>query len=145
MRVGRKGLCMDDLSISSKVAAAGMKAQATRLRVIAENLANADSTSEVAGGDPYRRKLVTFRNALDRELEAETVKVKRIYNDRSELDTKYDPAPPAADENGYVLQPNVNPLIEMMDMREAQRSYEANMNVITTSRQMMAKTLELLK
>tara|TARA_R110000868_G_scaffold59946_1_gene183848 strand:+ start:1339 stop:1749 length:411 start_codon:yes stop_codon:yes gene_type:complete len=136
---------MDDLSISSKVAAAGMKAQATRLRVIAENLANADSTSEVPGGDPYRRKVVTFRNALDRELEADTVKVKRIYSDRSELDSKYDPMHPAADENGYVLQPNVNPLIEMMDMREAQRSYEANMNVISTSRQMIAKTLELLK
>ncbi len=136
---------MDDLSISSKVAAAGMKAQATRLRVIAENLANADSTSEVAGGDPYRRKVVTFRNALDRELEADMVKVKRIYSERGPLESKYDPTHPAANEDGYVLQPNVNPLIEMMDMREAQRSYEANMNVITTSRQMMSKTLELLK
>ena len=136
---------MDDLSISSKVAAAGMKAQATRLRVIAENLANANSTSEVAGGDPYRRKVVTFRNALDRELEADLVKVKRIYNERGPLESKYDPNHPAANEDGYVLQPNVNPLIEMMDMREAQRSYEANMNVITTSRQMMSKTLELLK
>ena len=136
---------MDDLSISSKVAAAGMKAQAPRLRVIAENLANADSTSEVAGGDPYRRKVVSFQNALDRELEADMVKVKRIYSERGELESKYDPTHPAADDNGYVLQPNVNPLIEMMDMREAQRSYEANMNVITVSRQMMAKTLELLK
>ncbi len=136
---------MDDLSISSKVAAAGMKAQATRLRVIAENLANADSTSEYAGGDPYRRKVVSFQNALDRELEADLVRVKRIYEDRSGFETKYDPTHPAADGNGYVAQPNVNPLIEMMDMREAQRSYEANMNVISTSRQMMVKTLELLK
>lgn len=136
---------MDDLSSSSQIAAKGMKAQATRLRVISENLANADSTSEVPGGEPYRRKLVTFRNALDREIEADVVKVKRIYNDRGKLPSKYDPTHPGANAQGYVLQPNVNPLIEMMDMREAQRSYEANMNVISTSRQMVAKTLDLLK
>ena len=136
---------MDDLSISSEIASKGMKAQATRLRVISENLANADSTSEVAGGEPYRRKLVTFRNALDKALGADTVRVKRILNDRGKLPSKYDPSHPAANAQGYVLQPNVNPLIEMMDMREAQRSYEANMNVISTSRQMVAKTLELLK
>lgn len=138
-------MAVDDLSASSEIASKGMKAQATRLRVISENLANADSTAEVPGGEPYRRKLVTFRNQLDRELEADTVKVKRIYSDRSPLTSKYDPTHPGANEQGYVLQPNVNPLIEMMDMREAQRSYEANMNVIATSRQMVAKTLELLK
>src|ERR1700754_4526944 len=136
---------MDDLGSSSQIAAKGMKAQATRLRVISENLANADSTSEVPGGEPYRRKLVTFRNALDHQLEADTVKVKRIYNDKTKLPSKYDPAHPGANAQGYVLTPNVNPLIEMMDMREAQRSYEANMNVISTSRQMVAKTLDLLK
>jgi flagellar basal-body rod protein FlgC len=138
-------MTMDNLSASSEIAAHGMKAQATRLRVISENLANANSTSEVPGGEPYRRKLLTFRNTLDRELEANTVTVKRIYDDQSELGVKYDPAHPAADENGYVLTPNVNPLIEMMDMREAQRSYEANLNVITASREMVAKTLELLR
>jgi len=122
-----------------------MKAQATRLRVISENLANVNSTSEVPGGEPYRRKLITFRNTLDRELEANTVTVKKIYDDKTQLNTKYDPTHPAANAEGYVLIPNVNPLIEMMDMREAQRSYEANMNVITTSRQMVAKTLELLR
>ncbi|MSO73426.1 MAG: flagellar basal body rod protein FlgC [Rhodospirillaceae bacterium] len=136
---------MDDLKASSEIASKGMKAQATRLRVISENLANADSTSEVAGGEPYRRKLVTFRNALDKALGVDTVRVKRIVNDRSKLPSKYDPAHPAANAQGYVLQPNVNPLIEMTDMREAQRSYEANMNVISASRQMVAKTLELLK
>lgn len=136
---------MDNLSASSKIAAHGMKAQATRLRVISENLANVNSTSEVPGGEPYRRKLITFRNTLDRELEANTVTVKKIYDDKTELNTKYDPTHPAANAEGYVLIPNVNPLIEMMDMREAQRSYEANMNVITTSRQMVAKTLELLR
>ena len=138
-------MTMDNLSASSKIAAHGMKAQATRLRVISENLANANSTSEVPGGEPYRRKLLTFRNTLDRELEANTVTVKRIYDDKSDLGVKYDPAHPAADENGYVLTPNVNPLIEMMDMREAQRSYEANLNVITASREMVSKTLELLR
>jgi flagellar basal-body rod protein FlgC len=136
---------MDDLKISSQIASHGMKAQATRLRVISENLANADSTAETPGGEPYRRKLVTFRNQLDRSLEADTVKVKKITNDTSKLPSKYDPTHPGADEKGYVLMPNVNPLVEMMDMREAQRSYEANMDVITTSRQMVAKTLELLK
>lgn len=136
---------MDNLSASSKIAAHGMKAQATRLRVISENLANVNSTSEVPGGEPYRRKLITFRNTLDRELEANTVKVKKIYDDETQLNTKYDPTHPAANAEGYVLIPNVNPLIEMMDMREAQRSYEANMNVISTSRQMLAKTLELLR
>jgi len=136
---------MDNLSASSKIAAHGMKAQATRLRVISENLANVNSTSEVPGGEPYRRKLITFRNTLDRELEANTVTVKKIYDDKTQLNTKYDPTHPAANAEGYVLIPNVNPLIEMMDMREAQRSYEANMNVITTSRQMVAKTLELLR
>ena len=136
---------MDDLKISSTIASLGMKAQATRLRVISENLANADSTAEKPGMEPYRRKLVTFRNQLDRHLEADTVKVKKIYNDQSKLQSKYDPTHPGADDKGYVQLPNVNPLVEMMDMREAQRTYEANMNVISTSRQMVAKTLELLK
>ena len=136
---------MDDLISSSAIAATGMKAQATRLRVISENLANADSISDTPGKEPYRRKLVTFRNQLDKQLEADTVKVNKITNDESKLTSKYDPNNPAADAKGYVLQPNVNPLIEMMDMREAQRSYEANMDVISTSRQMVAKTLDLIK
>ena len=136
---------MDDLKISSTSASHGMKAPATRLRVLSENLANADSTAEKPGMEPYRRKLVTFRNQLDRHLEADTVKVKKIYNDQSKLQSKYDPTHPGADDKGYVQLPNVNPLVEMMDMREAQRTYEANMNVISTSRQMVAKTLELLK
>jgi flagellar basal-body rod protein FlgC len=136
---------MDDLKVSSEIAAKGMKAQATRLRVISENLANADSTAETPGGEPYRRKLITFRNQLDKALGADTVRVKKIFNDPSMLASKYDPAHPGANAQGYVLTPNVNPLIEMMDMREAQRSYEANMNVISTSRSMVAKTLELLK
>ena len=136
---------MDDLSISSKVASAGMKAQATRLRIISENLANADSTSEIPGREPYRRKLVTFRNALNKEIDADTVKIKRIFNDKAPLKSKYDPSHPGANAEGYVQVPNVNSLIEMMDMREAQRSYEANLNIISTSRSMVSKTLELLR
>ena len=134
-----------DFNTPLDIAYSGMNAETARLKVIAENLANADSTSEIPGKEPYRRKLVTFRNQLDRELGADTVKVKKILTDQSKLTSKYDPSHPAADEKGYVLMPNVNPLVEMMDMREAQRSYEANMDVITTSRQMVAKTLDLLK
>ncbi len=136
---------MDDFSTSSKLPSAGMKAQSTRLRVISENLANADSTSEIPGREPYRRKLITFRNALNKELGADQVKVKRIMNDSTPLKSKYDPAHPGANAEGYVQIPNVNALVELMDMREAQRSYEANMNVISTSRSMVSKTLELLK
>ncbi len=136
---------MDDLSITNKVASAGMKAQATRLRVISENLANADSTSEIPGKEPYRRKLVTFRDSLNKELGANTVKIKKIFNDETPLKSKYDPAHPGANAEGYVQIPNVNSLVELMDMREAQRSYEANLNVISTSRSMVSKTLELLK
>ncbi|MDX2145864.1 MAG: flagellar basal body rod protein FlgC [Rhodospirillaceae bacterium] len=136
---------MDDLGISSKVASSGMKAQATRLRIISENLANADSTSEIPGREPYRRKLITFREALDKSIDADTVKVKKIFNDQSPLKSKYDPTHPGANDEGYIQIPNVNPLVELMDMREAQRAYEANLNVISTSRSMVAKTLELLK
>ena len=136
---------MDDLSISSRVASSGMKAQATRLRIISENLANADSTSEIPGREPYRRKLITFRNQLNKEIEADTVRVKKIFNDQTPLKSKYDPAHPGANNEGYVQIPNVNSLVELMDMREAQRAYEANLNVISTSRSMVSKTLELLK
>ena len=132
---------IDDLSISSKVASAGIKAQTTCLRIISENLANADSTSEIPGREPYRRKLVTFRSALNKEIDADTVKIKRIFNDTTPLKSTYDPAHLGANAEGYVQILNVNSLIEMMDMREAQRSYEANLNVILTSRSMVSKTL----
>ena len=136
---------MDDLTLSKKIAASGMKAQSQRLRVIAENMANADSLSKTPGGQPYRRKTVTFRNELDRATGAEMAKVGRVSRDRGELERKYDPNHVAADKDGYVLLPNVNPLIETMDMKEAQRTYEANLNVISVSKDMMSRTLDLIR
>lgn len=136
---------MDDLTLSKTIASSGMKAQAMRLRIISENLANADSLAKTPGGMPYRRKTVTFRNELDKATGAELVKVGRVSRDRSQLERKYDPNHVAADADGYVLLPNVNPLIETMDMREAQRTYDANVNVISVSKDMMAKTLDLIR
>jgi flagellar basal-body rod protein FlgC len=134
-----------DLMKSIKISAAGMKAQGVRLKVIAENLANADSISPVAGGDPYRRKVVTFQNVLDRNLGADMVKVKNIGTDKSAFREKYDATNPAADANGYVKLPNVNALVELMDMREAQRSYEANLRIVDVSKNMLTRTIDLLR
>lgn len=134
-----------DLVDALHVSASGLKVQGVRLRVIAENLANADSVAETPGDDPYRRKIVTFRNVLDRELGAETVEIGRIRYDQSEFPKRYDPSHPAADANGYVELPNVNSLIELTDMREAQRSYEANLKVIESSRTMLQRTVDILR
>ena len=127
------------------VAASGLKAQSGRMRIIAENIANADSAPPRAGAEPYRRKVPTFVNHLDRETGASVVEAGRIARDRTAFRTKHDPGNPAADAKGDVLMPNVNPLIENMDMREAQRSYEANLNMVTTTRKMIAQTLAILK
>jgi flagellar basal-body rod protein FlgC len=134
-----------DLMESLAISAAGMRVQGERLRVISENIANVDSVSEIPGGDPYRRKTITFQNALDRELGVSLVKVKKVGLDPSEFTRKYDPNNPAADNQGYVKLPNVNALIEMNDMREAQRSYEANLKVIEVSRSMLQRTIDLLR
>jgi len=134
-----------DLLKSIAVAASGLKGQAGRMRVIAENLANADSTPERAGADPYRRKIVTFQGKLDRELDAQVVELGRVARDASAFRTKLDPGHPAADAAGQVKMPNVNTLIESMDMREAQRSYEANLNVISSTRRMLQRTIDILR
>jgi flagellar basal-body rod protein FlgC len=134
-----------DLESSMRIAAAGMKAQSARLRVTAENLANAESTSRTPGGDPYRRKTISFANRLDRELGADLVEIDRYDTDRSAFPMRFEPGHPAADAKGYVKEPNVNPLVEMMDMREAQRSYEANLNAQQQARAMLQKTLDLLR
>lgn len=136
---------MMDFMKSIAVAAAGMKAESGRMRVISENLANADSTATTAGGDPYRRRIVTFHAALDAELNANIPMLGRVANDASAFRIKHEPDNPVADANGDVKYPNVNPLIEMTDLRDAQRSYEANMNVITATRRMLQRTIDILK
>ena len=134
-----------DFLKSIAIAASGLRAQAGRMRIIAENLANADSTATQPGADPYRRRIVTFRSEIDKALDAQVVALGRVRPDQTEFRVKYEPGHPSADANGYVKYPNVNSLIEMTDMREAQRSYEANLNVIGASRRMIQRTLDILK
>jgi flagellar basal-body rod protein FlgC len=135
---------MDFLKTIS-VAASGLKAQSGRMRVIAENIANADSTGASPGADPYRRKVPTFQRRFDRELEASVVDLGRVRPDATPFKTRLEPGHPAADARGEVKLPNVNTLVETMDMREAQRSYEANLNLITATRRMIARTLDILR
>jgi flagellar basal-body rod protein FlgC len=134
-----------ELMQAMALASSGMKAQGTRMRVVSENLANADTTPSKPGEDPYRRQIVTFKNELDRTDKTRHVEVDKIATDNSDFRLKYEPGHPAADENGYVKVPNVNPLIEMMDMREAQRSYEANLGVIEMSRSMLMRMIDLIR
>src|SRR5882757_2899359 len=115
------------------------------MRIISENIANVDSTAESATADPYRRKIPTFRAEIDRALDARVVDLGRVATDQSAFRTKYQPGHPAADANGNVKYPNVNSLVEMTDMRDAQRSYEANVNVISATRRMIQRTIEILK
>ena len=134
-----------DMDTALAISARGMQAQTMRLRVIAENLANQDTTGSCPGAQPYRRKTITFANEMDRNLGVDLVKVQRIGQDRSELPLRYDPGHPAADANGYLRTPNVNSMIEIMDMREAQRSYSANLAVMQSARGMISRTIEMLK
>ena len=134
-----------DLSKALSISARGMDVQTSRLRVIAENLANQDSTGSTKGADPYRRKTITFENRLDRALGQNTVRVKEIGQDKADLPLRYDPSNPAADDTGYVKLPNVNSFTEVMDMREAQRSYSANLSVMQITRSMLTRTIEMLK
>ena len=133
-----------DFDATIRVAASGLAAQGSRLKVIAENLANADSTGTTPGAEPYRRKIVTFRSVLDKTTGADVVKTGATQTAGGDFERHYDPSHPAADAQGYVMMPNVNPLLEMMDMREAQRSYEANLNVIDAARNMLSRAIDLL-
>jgi flagellar basal-body rod protein FlgC len=134
-----------DLIKTMAIAASGLRAQAGRMRVISENIANADSTPSSPGADPYRRKVLTFKSDFDRELDARLVSIGGVQNDTSDFQLKYEPGHPAADSNGNVKYPNVNALVEMTDMREAQRSYEANINIIGATKRMIQRTIDILK
>ena len=135
----------DPLSASMKIAASGLHAQSQRMRVVSENIANADSTGKTAGADPYRRKTVTFENEFNRAAAADLVKIKDVGRDDSAFRIEYEPGNPAADVDGYVKKPNVNLLIEMADMRETNRSYEANLKMMTQTRSMLMRTIDLLR
>ena len=134
-----------DITKAMEVSASGMKAQSTRIRVIAENLANADSTAVAPGDLPYRRKVVTFQNELDRQAGVNKVRISAVGVDRSDFVRRYEPGNPVADQDGYVLSPNVNPLVETMDLQEAQRSYEANLSVVDAAKSMLSRTVDLLR
>ena len=134
-----------DLNKALNISAAGMDVQTTRLRVIAENLANQDTTGSSPGADAYRRKTITFEDRVDSATGDPTVQVKQIGQDSSPQTERYDPSNPAADARGYVKVPNVNSFIEVMDMREAERSYSANLSVLQATRTMLDRTIALLK
>jgi len=136
---------MTDFVSSLRIAATGLHAQNARMRIIAENLANADSAGKTPTDKPYQRRIPTFQAVMDAEAGGEVVKIGKTAVDTSDFQERYEPGHPAADSRGYVKYPNVDPLVEAMDMREAQRTYEANLNVVTTTRQMLARTLDILK
>ncbi|MBB3808023.1 flagellar basal body rod protein FlgC [Pseudochelatococcus contaminans] len=135
----------DAIAISSKLAASAMRAQSARLRIVSENVANAETTANTPGGDPYARKTITFREQLDRASGAEMVRVRDVGIDRTPFQFDYDPGHPAADEKGYVKKPNVNLLIELADMQEATRAYSANVQMIKFSRTLSSMTIDLLR
>ncbi len=134
-----------DFAQSMLIAASGMRTQSDRMRVIAENIANASSTAQVPGGDPYRRRIATVTSSFDRELGATLVAPGKPQADMSEFRKQYDPGNPAADKTGYVKLPNVNSLVEIMDMREAQRSYEADLTIMDATKSMLSRTVDLLR
>lgn len=138
---------MSDSTFSAMTTAAwGMRAQGERTRVISQNIANAATSSNTPGGDPYSRKIITFKNVMDKEVGTQLVKVDKIRTDpKADFDLKYMPDHPGANESGYVKVPNVNVLVEMNDMREAQRSYEANLSMLENSRNMMSRTIDILR
>mgnify|MGYP001478075317 CR=1 FL=1 len=136
---------MDDIIRTMRISGSGLRTQGQRLRVIAQNIANANSIATDPNGKPYRCKVITFRNEFDKALGLDTVRVHKVRPDMSEFGKRFDPNHPAADTEGYVLTPNINTLVEMTDMREAQRSYEANLNVIKSSKKMLTNAIDILR
>lgn len=135
----------DPIDTSMRIASSGLAAQSTRMRIVSENLANAQSTGKTPGSDPYRRKTVTFESEVERGMGAAMVKVKGVGVDKAPFQVEFDPSHPAADEAGYVKTPNVSMLMEMADMREANRSYEANLQMIKQVRALQNMTIDLLR
>ena len=133
-----------DLTTSLAIAASGMRAQSSRMRIISENIANASSTAKTPGGDPYRRKIATMTSEFDRELGATTVQAGAPMPDQSDFQRRFEPGNPAADKAGYVKTPNINSLVEIMDMREAQQSYQADVDMMQASKAMLSQTINLL-
>ena len=136
---------MSELKTSMEVSAAGLKAQSMRMRIIAENIANQDSIASGPGDQPYQRKMVTFRNVLDRSTGVRSVEVDKVVADKTPFNRVYAPGHPSADAQGYITAPNVNGIIEATDMREAQRTYEANLSAIEAAKSMTIRTLDLLR
>jgi flagellar basal-body rod protein FlgC len=134
-----------DLSTSLQVSAAGMDAQVARIKVIAENLANQNSTGSTPGAEAYRRKTISFQSRLNKAIGVATTTVRSVGTDKSDEPLRYDPSNPAANKDGYVKTPNVNSFVELMDMRDAEQTYSANLNVASTTRTMLSHTLDLLK
>lgn len=136
----------DDIFSAMQISASGMRAQGARIRVITENVANSDTTGLKPGEDPYRRQTISFKNELDKEAGVRLVQVDDIGKDRNtQFSLKYQPDHPAANAEGYVKMPNVNALIELADMREAQRSYEANLGMIEQARSLLSRTIDMLR
>jgi flagellar basal-body rod protein FlgC len=136
---------MTDFLSSLKIAATGLHAQNARMRIIAENIANADSAGKTPDEDPYRRRIPTFKAVMDADAGGQIVEIGKVALDSSDFESRYEPGHPAADARGYVKYPNINTLIESMDMREAQRTYEANLNVVSVTRSMLGRTIDILK
>lgn len=135
----------DAISSALRIASSGLEAQSTRLKVVSENVANAQSTGKTAGSDPYQRKTVSFESEIDSLTGADLVRIKDIGLDRTDFPVENDPGNPAADADGNVKMPNVNMLVEMADMREANRSYEANLQVIKQARELINMTIDLMR
>lgn len=136
---------MDPLTTISRIASTGLRAQGERMRVVSENVANANSTANEAGGDPYRRKTISFNELIDADSGSSLVETTEVERDMTAFTVRYEPQHPAADANGYVKLPNVNPLIEMANMREASRSYEANLTMLEQARAMRSQLIDLLE
>lgn len=136
---------MDPLMAVGRIAGSGLEAQSTRLRIVAENIANARSTGTTQGAEPYSRKTILFETSFDNALGAERVEVKGVVADKTPFQIEYDPGHPAADASGNIKMPNVNMLVEMADMREATRSYEANLQMMKQARSMISMTIDLLR